>query len=109
MEKQFARRLDISRIIFIRFVVRVPIILLEQSAKLEHENRMFFVSWIEDGNTVINPTPSRVGQLYYSQYQNDANYLRANNLLVECLNLAYVSDRQGIIDRLLLPPAGATG
>ena len=34
------------------------------------------------------------------------NYLKANNLLVECLNLAYVSDRQGILERLLLPPAG---
>ncbi|MBX2998022.1 MAG: NACHT domain-containing protein [Caldilineaceae bacterium] len=32
------------------------------------------------------------------------NYLYANELLVRCLDLAYVSDRQGILNNLLLPP-----
>jgi predicted NACHT family NTPase len=31
-------------------------------------------------------------------------YLNANLLLLECLDLAYVPDRQAIVDRLLLPP-----
>ena len=31
-------------------------------------------------------------------------YLQANRLLVECLNVAYVSDRPAIEDSLLLPP-----
>ena len=34
-----------------------------------------------------------------------ANYFQANRLLGECLNLAYVSDREGIEEGLLLPPA----
>ena len=32
------------------------------------------------------------------------DYFQANRLLVECLNLAYVSDRAAIEDSLLLPP-----
>ena len=31
-------------------------------------------------------------------------YLEANLLLIDCLNLARVSDRMGIEDDLLLPP-----
>ncbi|MFO7540875.1 MAG: NACHT domain-containing protein [Chloroflexota bacterium] len=34
-----------------------------------------------------------------------AQYLQANLLLLACLELAYVPERQGIVDRLLLPPA----
>jgi hypothetical protein len=33
------------------------------------------------------------------------NYFQANRLLVGCLNLAYGSDREGIEESLLLPPA----
>ena len=32
-------------------------------------------------------------------------YLEANNLLVQCLEVAYVPDRQAILDRILLPPS----
>jgi len=31
-------------------------------------------------------------------------YLRANQLLLDCLQVAYVSDREAIADSLLLPP-----
>jgi hypothetical protein len=31
-------------------------------------------------------------------------YLQANRLLLECLDVAYVPDRQAIVDQLLLPP-----
>jgi hypothetical protein len=32
------------------------------------------------------------------------NYFTANHLLLECLDVAYVSNRQAIEDSLLLPP-----
>ena len=32
-------------------------------------------------------------------------YFTANKLLIDCLDLAYVSDRQAILDGLLAPPA----
>ncbi|MEM7533710.1 MAG: hypothetical protein AAF639_16115, partial [Chloroflexota bacterium] len=34
-----------------------------------------------------------------------SDYLYANELFVQCLNLAYVRDRDSIIERLFLPPA----
>jgi hypothetical protein len=42
----------------------------------------------------------------FTQQDVDAinNYLYANTLLVECLKLAVVSDREGIKNRLLMPP-----
>ena len=38
-----------------------------------------------------------------------ADYLKANQLFIECLKLAYVSNRQEILDGLLLPPATDVG
>ena len=43
--------------------------------------------------------------LSWEDYNQLDAYLRANRLLVECLQLAVVTDRQAIEDRLLLPPA----
>lgn len=37
------------------------------------------------------------------------DYLSANQLLLECLGQAVVSDRRGIEDRLLLVPKGGDG
>jgi hypothetical protein len=45
--------------------------------------------------------------LSYQQQKRLADYLEASNFLLECLNLATVSDRAAIEGRLLLPPRGA--
>jgi hypothetical protein len=38
------------------------------------------------------------------QFERLNTYFQANQLLVECLNLAYVADRVAIKNGLLLPP-----
>lgn len=45
-------------------------------------------------------------QLTATQVDKLNAYFAANELLVQCLKLAVVSDRQAILDGLLLPPAG---
>lgn len=46
--------------------------------------------------------------LTLEQIQTLNNYLRANQLLLQCLEVAYVTNREAIKDRLLLPPAPQT-
>jgi hypothetical protein len=46
-------------------------------------------------------------ELNREQEARFADYLRASTLLLDCLKLAYVSDRAAIENRLLLPPATA--
>lgn len=45
-----------------------------------------------------------IGREWDVDYRQVANYLEANQLLVDCLQLAVVSDRAGIEAGLLLPP-----
>jgi len=51
------------------------------------------------GGDLIGRDQNKIGQL------NQLNaYLYANELLIQCLNVAVVSDRQAILNNLLAPP-----
>jgi hypothetical protein len=43
-------------------------------------------------------------ELNDEQYERMAQYLQASQLLVDCLQVAYVTDREAIENGLLLPP-----
>jgi hypothetical protein len=47
---------------------------------------------------------SQFWELSVEQAELLAQYLQANVLLLECLDLAYVPDRQAVVERRLLPP-----
>ena len=43
----------------------------------------------------------------YTRTDSDSEpFINATDLLLECLDVAYVSDREAIEERLLRPPAG---
>ena len=64
---------------------------------------------VDEHDRVIVP-PDRPGYtlrrlwLTEEEAKQLADYLQATHLLVECLELASVTDREGIKERLLLPP-----
>ena len=41
------------------------------------------------------------------EYDRMDDYFYANELLVRCLELAYVTDRQGVLEGLLRPPGAS--
>lgn len=57
--------------------------------------------------TVTEEEAALFADLSEAQLETWVLYLGANQLLVECLKLAYVPDRTAIEDQLLLPPPGA--
>ncbi|MFZ1753578.1 MAG: hypothetical protein WBO46_12920 [Caldilineaceae bacterium] len=47
-------------------------------------------------------------KLSLEEYSRQNDYFYANELLVRCLDLAYVTNRQEILDNLLRPPGSLT-
>jgi hypothetical protein len=55
---------------------------------------------LEEERGFLPPPP-----LSAEEYERMNNYFYAVELLVRCLELAYVTDRQGVLDGLLRPPS----